>query len=443
MASRIAEIPDLLTKGEEPAGSKVEADAIIEYVRKLREAKRSVLDDCRSLLRTAMMATDCSEVNETLCKRSAECIGIVTAALNDRVRERSQKFTASVAALEARFQEVPESEQALVDLEKELDDFYEKGQDVYEDEYSEIRRWLDVLFDCDFAVPTDTLEAIHEASNRLDAISDLVPDRIEEVEFTRDDIEQALGERRDKVVAELETFKAVIQGFADYGDVHAADENYERLENLKARMARYTSLQEEINSLEGLLKMDVTEFGVLEECQAELDVYDKLWSLVKDYGLKEHLWYKRGMFQLDAEAVESETMTMWRSAYKLQATFEQDGREAPMKAASFVKKGLDEVKQHLPLLQALCNPGLRGRHWAEISSVVGFTIARDKTTTLQKMLDMDMGNYVKDLADVSDRASQEYQIERSLESQQAELQPVTCDFKPWKETGTFILSGAT
>ncbi|KAF4662797.1 hypothetical protein FOZ61_002166 [Perkinsus olseni] len=443
MASRIAEIPDLLTKGEEPSASTVEADAIIEYVRKLREAKRRVLDDCRSLLRTAMMATDCSEVNETLCKRCADCIDIVTAALNDRVRDRSQKFTASVAALEARFQEVPESEQALVDLEKELDDFYEKGQDVYEDEYSEIRRWLDVLFECDFAVPTDTLEAIHEASNRLGAISDLVPDRIEEVEFTRDDIEQALGERRDKVVAELETFKAVIQRFADYGDVHAADENCERLENLKAKMARYTSLQEEINSLEGLLKMDVTEFGVLEECQAELDVYDKLWSLVKDYGLKEHLWYKRGMFQLDAEAVESETMTMWRSAYKLQATFEQDGREAPMKAASFVKKGLDEVKKHLPLLQALCNPGLRGRHWAEISSVVGFTIARDKTTTLQKMLDMDMGNYVKDLADVSDRASQEYQIERSLESQQAEWQPATCDFKPWKETGTFILSGAT
>ncbi|KAF4699594.1 hypothetical protein FOZ63_027218, partial [Perkinsus olseni] len=113
MASLIAQIPDLLTKGEEAAGSTVEADAIIEYVRKLREAKRSVLDDCRSLLRTAMMATDCSEVNETLCKRSAECIDIVTTALNDRVRERSQKFTASVAALEARFQEVPESEQAL------------------------------------------------------------------------------------------------------------------------------------------------------------------------------------------------------------------------------------------------------------------------------------------------------------------------------------------
>lgn len=247
------------------------------------------------------------------------------------MRERSRKFTANVAELEERFKEVPESEQALIDIEKDLDDFFDRGQEAYEDEYGEIRRWLDVLYECDFAVPPDTLTAVHESGIRLATITELVSDRVEEIEFCRDDIEQALGGRRDKAIVELETFKTVIQRFAEHGDVNAADQNCERIANLKQKMADYSSLREEINSLEALLKMEVTEFGILEECQAELEVYDKLWSLVSEYGTKEHMWYKRGMFQLDAETVESDVMSLWRSAYKLQATFEQDGRTAPMK----------------------------------------------------------------------------------------------------------------
>ena len=32
---------------------------------------------------------------------------------------------------------------------------------------------------------------------------------------------------------------------------------------------------------------------------------------------------------------------------------------------------MDEFKQHLPLLSALCNPGLRERHWVKMTEIAG------------------------------------------------------------------------
>ena len=36
-----------------------------------------------------------------------------------------------------------------------------------------------------------------------------------------------------------------------------------------------------------------------------------------------------------------------------------------------MKTRVDEFKQHLPLLSALCNPGLRERHWVKMTEIAG------------------------------------------------------------------------
>ena len=46
---------------------------------------------------------------------------------------------------------------------------------------------------------------------------------------------------------------------------------------------------------------------------------------------------------------------------------------------------------------------------------------------------------VKELEEISEIASKEWQIEKSLDGMLEEWQPVDCEYKSWKDTGTYIL----
>lgn len=59
-----------------------------------------------------------------------------------------------------------------------------------------------------------------------------------------------------------------------------------------------------------------------------------------------------------------------------------------------VKSKVEEFKEHMPLIQTLFNPGLRERHWEQISDMVGFPIKQDDETTLSKFVDMNLDQYI-------------------------------------------------
>ena len=68
--------------------------------------------------------------------------------------------------------------------------------------------------------------------------------------------------------------------------------------------------------------------------------------------------------ELDAEEVEEEVGNMWRTMHKLSRTFTDNPN--PKRSAEITKSKLDKFKQHIPLLQVFCNPGIRDRHWTRV-----------------------------------------------------------------------------
>lgn len=59
---------------------------------------------------------------------------------------------------------------------------------------------------------------------------------------------------------------------------------------------------------------------------------------------------------------------LWKTAYKLSKTFANV--PGPLQVANYLKKKVDEFKTNLPILHAVCNPGMRQRHWDEINELV-------------------------------------------------------------------------
>jgi len=89
---------------------------------------------------------------------------------------------------------------------------------------------------------------------------------------------------------------------------------------------------------------------------------------------------------------------------------------------------LEEFKQHLPLVQALREPGMRARHWEKLSGKLGFHVSNSPDFTLSKLLEMGLEDKLDVIQSVSDEAAKEYQIERALVQMSDEWKTVMFEY---------------
>lgn len=63
------------------------------------------------------------------------------------------------------------------------------------------------------------------------------------------------------------------------------------------------------------------------------------------------------------------------------------------------------LQECIPLVSILCNPGIRPRHWEQMSEVVGYDLTPDSGTTLQKVLKQNLSSYLELFESISVGAS--------------------------------------
>lgn len=89
---------------------------------------------------------------------------------------------------------------------------------------------------------------------------------------------------------------------------------------------------------------------------------------------------------VDADQVEKLVNDCYRTMHKSVRTF----HELPgvQEVANQIKMAIEEFKPFIPLIQGLRNPGMRKRHWEELSEELGVNIVPKSTLTFAKCLDM-------------------------------------------------------
>ena len=70
-----------------------------------------------------------------------------------------------------------------------------------------------------------------------------------------------------------------------------------------------------------------------------------------------------------------------------------------------VDKALADLQEFVPLIGTMCNPGLRERHWKEMSEIAGTDITPDAGTTLRKVLKLELEPYLEQFDIISGAAT--------------------------------------
>ncbi|KAK7080902.1 hypothetical protein SK128_017531 [Halocaridina rubra] len=118
-----------------------------------------------------------------------------------------------------------------------------------------------------------------------------------------------------------------------------------------------------------------------------------------------------------------------------------DNLPGPLRVCALAMQQIKDFKEHLPLVAVLCNKGLRARHWKSLNKAAGFDITPNAGTSLRKVVQMELGGFLKEFEVVSCGASREYSLELSL----ANMRQAWCDthlvHTIHPEVGVQILAG--
>ena len=181
--------------------------------------------------------------------------------------------------------------------------------------------------------------------------------------------------KRDAFTDELDEFVTQAEAFATYGELDRMAENVQKLSDLEAKMADARTRAEALSSEEELLGFPRSQFPQLEEVPKTLAPYKALWSTAQDFSKNSYQWLNGPMTAIDPEVVEGEAKALWKANFKTIKTFNEmapddaSDQTPPLKVAEALKLKIDEFQEKLPLISAMCNKGLRERHWESISEV--------------------------------------------------------------------------
>jgi dynein heavy chain len=95
----------------------------------------------------------------------------------------------------------------------------------------------------------------------------------------------------------------------------------------------------------------------------------------------------------------------------------------------------------MPIVKTLGNPGMKMRHWDQVSAIAGIIIKVDVTLTLGKILAMNLDAYVDQFELISEAATKENALEKAIEKMYQEWVDLAFTVNLYKDTGTYVIAG--
>ncbi|KAJ3098250.1 Dynein heavy chain 3, axonemal [Phlyctochytrium planicorne] len=390
-----------------------------------------------SIVRFSMIYLECDALKVELTQKANSLVQ----RLVDQVAEMNRKINIGICEsyekISAKAMKLPVDTEELVELMKYVDNAKAKDILALKEEINKGKKRLDFLLQYAFMSDEDI---------KLNGVTFTWPTRILPIfELSKKRMLQKKAKAQEDLKVKItstneeidECFEQVTK-FQDFGIMSELPEYLKKIRKLEIKLSELSDTVSHINVEEELLEWEKTPFTKYQQTLEVLDPFKKLWETASNFQSEYGKWMNGPFADLHAESVDDTVGNMWRTMFKLIKTF--NDQPVPRKVAEQVKNKLDKFKTHLPLISVLRNPGLRERHWGLMADIVGQSIAPDESTSLTKILDLNLGQYLTQFETISESASKEFSLQKTLQKMRDDWEPLTFTCVDYKDTGTKILS---
>ncbi|KAF4799422.1 Dynein heavy chain 7, axonemal [Turdus rufiventris] len=403
-----------------------------------------------------MVCLNCEDLKHSL----ANCANSFAKMLMEKIftdfRKENERICSEFEAIKECALKVPESTEEMVEIIDYIKRVKTKDFPDLVQRSKECSRQMSYLIDVFPFAPEDM---------ELNTATILWPKKITLIFKEHDSLieqskakrEQEVQQKYDNLHAELDKLYDSVTELEEYSQLDCMQQYVTDVRNLQRAIQDTDETLAALNKEETLLGWKPSEFPVLNNLKTGIEPYQKLFNLILKWQRTEKRWMDGTFLELDGESMEAEIDEFYREMYKLLRLFQQKQKKAPMEKKRTVRhKGvmgnptltmcssvldqIKEFKEHIPTVTVFCNPGMRERHWKQMSDIVGHDITPDAGTTLRKVLKQNLSSYLEQFSTISVAASKEFSLEKAMRTMMETWDSVSFTTNVYRETGIHILS---
>ena len=202
-----------------------------------------------------------------------------------------------------------------------------------------------------------------------------------------------------------------------------------------------------VNEEEALFKFpqtayaDVGDINTIQsgegKMKAEIEPYARLFTTVLKWQKAEKKWMDGAFLDLNSLQIKADIDEFSMEMVQLQKLFKSKFKQAaldgeskyskmnledsdpnqlppPLKICALTIAAINKFTENIRVISCLCNPGIRLRHWTQMSAIIGFDITPNSGSSLRKVLRLSLAAFMDKLEEVSVSATKEHALEISL-----------------------------
>ncbi|XP_021037000.1 dynein heavy chain 12, axonemal [Mus caroli] len=412
-----------------------------------------------------MVRLDCEDLKIGLTNKARAFANILLNDIASKHRKENESICSEFEAIRDHALRVPETTEEMM----ELIAFVERARTVgildlalrIQESKRQMSYFLDALL-------------MSQEDLNLNATVLLWPTKITPVFDENDELienakhakENELVAKREKLILEIEKESRRMEEFTEFAELDRMHQYVADVRQLQKRIQESEEAVQFINKEEELFKWELTKYPELEKLKVTIEPYQKFFNFVLKWQRTEKRWMDGGFLDLNGESMEADIDEFSREVFRTLKFFHtkqkkelQERRKAARKRSLMEEKPEEEpkenptitmcttvmeqiksFKEYIPTVSILCNPGMRARHWKQMSEIVGYDLTPDSGTTLRKVLKLNLSPYLESFEVISAGASKEFSLERSMNAMIATWDDISFHISLYRDTGIGILS---
>eukprot|EP00118_Oscarella_pearsei_P018868 m.196512 g.196512 ORF g.196512 m.196512 type:complete len:4008 (+) comp39530_c1_seq1:67-12090(+) len=412
----------------------------INEVQKYRDLMNEINYSQRREIRMGIFDVSCKELLRSLVKRAEGLCNKLLARMTKDHVDLNRAILNDFQEVSERAVTTPQTTEELMDMKAFMRDVESNKLVELDARVGKMKERLEFLIEYTQLAPSE-VRLNRDVLQWLMRIPRLLDESQQIIDSTMSGQKGALEIRRQRFNDELQTYVKQLEEFTTFGDLAELPRYLKKAKGINDKLELASEKIEVINAEEEAFEWDLTQYPLRSKARNTVEPYLKLYDTIQEFQTKHKNWLEGPFEKIDPDVVESDVGNVWRILYKLEKSLSE--QPLPLKMAVKTKSKVEDFKEHLPLVAALCNPGLRDRHWKQLSDVIGgdIDLRPNEDRNLSWYLEMSLDPYLEKFETISEAASKEYSLEKAMDKMREEWDSIEFLIIPYRDSGTSILSG--